>query len=134
MDHLDTGGHGTADGGAGGHGRGHGLGRARTPLLLLGCAAGAFALGGALAANGPNDRGRCVGMFMAARGDGLPQQVAADSKALTVRGTVPCLDAVFAWAPQGPCRVFEDGTVEILVAPMPPCPGGDHYAWIAFPR
>lgn len=97
--------------------------------------AGATFLGGG-AASAP-EPGRCVGMFMAGApgsGGSLPRQIAADSNGLTLRGTVPCAAGVMAWAPQGPCRVFEDGTVEILVSPVPPCPGGDFYAWLAYPR
>jgi hypothetical protein len=39
-----------------------------------------------------------------------------------------------AWAAQGPYRVFEDGTVEFLAAPVPPCQGGNYYVWIGFPK
>lgn len=84
--------------------------------------------------NAPPGRGRCVGMFVDTTGGprGM-RQVPADATNLTVRGTVPCRDGVMAWAAQGPYRVFEDGTVEFLATPVPPCPGGDHYVWIAFP-
>jgi len=105
-----------------------GLGAVATLAVTLLVAAGA--------ASAP-DRGRCVGMFMAgAPGTGgpLPRHIAADATSLTIRGRVPCADNVMGWAPQGPCRVFEDGTVEILVAPVPPCPGGDYYVWLAYPR
>ena len=96
----------------------------------------AVVIGGAAGAPAPvAPSGRCVGMFVAAPGGGgLPRSVAADATNLTVRGAVPCRDAVMAWAPQGPYRVFEDGTVEFLAAPVPPCNGGDFYVWIGFPK
>lgn len=101
-------------------------------VALLALAAGAL-----VASAGPNGapgRGRCVGMFLdGAAGPRGMRQVPADATNLTVRGTVPCRDGVMAWAAQGPYRVFEDGTVEFLATPVPPCPGGDHYVWIAFP-
>lgn len=103
----------------------------------VGAAALAVALGAGTAATGANaaPNGRCVGMFVASPGSGgLPRSVAADATNLTVRGTVPCRDAVMAWAPQGPYRVFEDGTVEFLAAPVPPCNGGDFYVWVGFPK
>ena len=34
----------------------------------------------------------------------------------------------------GPYRAFEDGTVEMLASPVPPCQGGDYYVWISFPK
>jgi hypothetical protein len=80
------------------------------------------------------DHGRCVGMFLDSGGGRVPRQVPADSNGLTVHGTVPCKDSIMAWAAQGPYRVFEDGTVEFLAAPVPPCQGGDYYVWIGFPR
>lgn len=74
-------------------------------------------------------------MFIASPGDGqMPRSIAADSISLTVRGTIPCKDSVSIWSMQGPYRVFEDGTVEFLAAPIPPCPGGDYYVWIAYPK
>lgn len=91
-----------------------------------------------LAARGPTDHGRCVGMFLdqnpGAPGSRLPSNVPASGNNLTVRGTVPCMDSVFAWSPRGPYRAFEDGTIEFLASPVPPCPGGDFYVWIAFPN
>lgn len=113
---------------------------AHRPVIAFALGAVAAIAGTALLAGStPSspDPGRCVGMFMAnspGSVGSLPRQIAADSTGLTIRGTVPCAAEVMAWAPQGPCRVFEDGTVEILVSPIPPCPGGDHYAWLAYPR
>ena len=80
--------------------------------------------------------GRCVGMFMDApgRSGALPDTIPADATNLAVRGTVPCRDQIMGWSPRGPMRVFEDGTVEFLASPVPPCPGGDYYVWIAFPK
>lgn len=81
-------------------------------------------------------RGRCVGMFLDAAGNGARslRQVPADATNLVVHGSVPCREGVMAWSAQGPYRVFEDGTVEFLAAPIPPCPGGDYYVWVAFPN
>ncbi|NBQ16392.1 MAG: hypothetical protein EBU31_17715 [Proteobacteria bacterium] len=75
-------------------------------------------------------------MFLDTGGAGsrVPRSVPADATNLTVSGTVPCKDSVMAWAAQGPYRVFEDGTVEFLAAPVPPCQGGDYYVWIGFPK
>lgn len=90
---------------------------------------------GLAGARGAPGRGRCVGMFLDNfSGARAMRQVPADATNLVVRGTVPCRDGVMAWAAQGPYRVFEDGTVEFLATPVPPCPGGDHYVWIAFPE
>ena len=104
------------------------------PTIAL--SAGILAL--LLAARGPTDHGRCVGMFLdqnpGAPGSRLPSNVPASGNNLTVRGTVPCMDSVFAWSPRGPYRAFEDGTIEFLASPVPPCPGGDYYVWIAFPN
>jgi len=111
--------------------------RWRRPALTIAAIGAAGLALAAGTAGGSSSRGRCVGMFMAGApgsGGSLPRQIAADSNGLTLRGTVPCAAGVMAWAPQGPCRVFEDGTVEILVSPVPPCPGGDFYAWLAYPR
>jgi hypothetical protein len=97
------------------------------------------ALGGLMiASRSESNRGRCVSMFLdpnpGAPGSRLPRNVPAQGTNLIVRGTVPCMNAVVEWSPRGPCRVFEDGTVEFLASPMPPCPGGDVYVWIAFPN
>jgi len=110
----------------------------RSRSLLL---AGVFLLIGMcvlIAAGTTADRGRCVGMFLdpnpGGPGSRLPANIPATGNNLTIRGKVPCMDSVFAWSPRGPYRVFEDGTVEFLASPMPPCPGGDFYVWIAFPN
>jgi hypothetical protein len=101
---------------------------------------GAVLLGAALAARptptiSSANHGRCVGLFLDNGGSSrLPQSVPADATNLTVSGTVPCKDSVMAWVSQGPYRVFEDGTVEFLAAPVPPCQGGDYYVWIGFPK
>ena len=112
-----------------------------TPVLLIATAAvGAVLLGAALAARpsptfASANHGRCVGMFLDNGGSSrLPQSVPADATNLTVSGTVPCKDNVMAWVSQGPYRVFEDGTVEFLAAPVPPCQGGNYYVWIGFPK
>jgi hypothetical protein len=104
-------------------------------LLTLAMSATIVAL---LAARTAADRSRCVGMFLdpnpGGPGSRLPANIPATGNNLTIRGKVPCMDSVFAWSPRGPYRVFEDGTVEFLASPMPPCPGGDFYVWIAFPN
>ncbi len=91
-----------------------------------------------MAARPDGPHGRCVGMFLDPSPGGgssrLPKEVPADANNLTVRGTVPCAGNVMAWSARGPYRVFEDGTVEFLASPIPPCPGGDFYVWIAFPN
>lgn len=73
---------------------------------------------------------KCVGMFAGVE----RRNIAADSKSLTVVGTVPCRDEVMAWATQGLYRAFDDGSVEVLATPTPPCPGGDAYVWIRYPN
>lgn len=104
------------------------------PALLLLPLAGILLL----AARTADSRGRCVGMFLDANpggpGSRLPHTVPTTGSNVVVRGTVPCMNSVMAWSPRGPYRVFEDGTVEFLAAPMPPCPDGDFYVWIAFPN
>jgi hypothetical protein len=105
--------------------------------LALGGAA-AMCLGALLAGARPASTasGRCVGMFLDSpgRAGALPDTIPADATNLVVRGTVPCRDQIMGWSPRGPMRVFEDGTVEFLASPVPPCPGGDYYVWIAFPK
>jgi hypothetical protein len=39
-----------------------------------------------------------------------------------------------AWSSRGTYRVFEDGAIQFLASPMPPCPKGDYYVWIEFPK
>ncbi len=41
---------------------------------------------------------------------------------------------VAAWAMQGVYRAFDDGSVEFLASPVPPCPGEDSYVWIRYPN
>jgi hypothetical protein len=116
--------------------------RAGVLTVTLSAAAAAVLLGafdarpatGAPGAGGA--AGRCVGMFLdpGAGRSKLPDSVPAEGTNLVVRGTVPCMDQVMAWSARGPYRIWEDGTVEFLASPIPPCPGGDHYVWIAFPR
>ena len=88
----------------------------RTPLLAIGVASlagAAIALVLAAAPRGEAAR-RCVGMFVD------PERI-------------PCRDRVLGWAGQGIFRVFDDGTVETLVSPMPPCPEGDFFLWVRYP-
>jgi hypothetical protein len=74
---------------------------------------------------------KCVGIFVS----GERRNVAADSKSLVVVGTIPCAErGVMSWSMQGVYRAFEDGTVEFLASPTPPCPEGDAYVWIRFPN
>ena len=73
---------------------------------------------------------KCVGLFVTNE----KRSVAADAKSLTVIGTVPCIDSVLVWSAQGVYRGFDDGSIEVLAAPMPPCPGGDHYVWLRYPN
>ncbi len=87
----------------------------------------------------PN-HGRCVGMFLDTTSGGgsmyqmLPRQVPADATNLLIIGEIPCRDQVMAWSSRGTYRVFEDGAVQFLASPMPPCPKGDYYVWIEFPK
>lgn len=65
------------------------------------------------------------------------QVFAGTSSQLTIRGEVPCADAVIGWSRVGPVRLWDDGLVECLVIPVPPCPQGDgsvFYAWLGFPN
>lgn len=74
---------------------------------------------------------RCVGVFVT----GDRRTVAADAKSLVVVGTIPCADrGVSLWAMQGVYRAFDDGAVEFLASPIPPCPQGDAYVWIRYPN
>lgn len=75
---------------------------------------------------------KCVAVFVA-EGDRRP--IGADAKALEVIGAVPCAErGVMSWAPKGVYRAFDDGTVEQLASPLPPCPEGDAYVWIRYPN
>jgi hypothetical protein len=64
----------------------------------------------------------------------LPRQVPADATNLLIIGDIPCRDQVMAWSSRGTYRVFEDGAIQFLASPMPPCPKGDYYVWIEFPK
>ena len=87
----------------------------------------------------PN-HGRCVGMFLDTTSGGgsmyqmLPRQVPADATNLLIIGEIPFRDQVMAWSSRGTYRVFEDGAIQFLASPMPPCPKGDYYVWIEFPK
>ena len=107
----------------------------RAPILALAAAS----LGGAaiaLALAGASPRGeaprRCVGMFVDPE---RKRNFIASPNDLTLVDVarIPCRDRVLGWAGQGIFRVFEDGTVETLASPMPPCPEGDFFVWIRYP-
>lgn len=111
--------------------------RVATAVMCMGgiAAIGAAWLSPAFSANSgepaaARDR-KCVGIFVS----GERRNVAADSKSLVVVGTIPCAErGVMSWSMQGVYRAFEDGTVEFLASPTPPCPEGDAYVWIRFPN
>ncbi len=95
------------------------------PLALQANPAPADPLAGSSAAR------RCVGVFVT----GERRTVAADAKSLVVVGEAPCAErGVAAWAMQGVYRAFDDGSVEFLASPVPPCPGEDSYVWIRYPN
>lgn len=74
---------------------------------------------------------KCVGIFVT----GERRSVTADSKSLTVVGEIPCADrGVMSWSMQGVYRAFDDGSIEFLASPMPPCPQGDAYVWVRYPN
>jgi hypothetical protein len=74
---------------------------------------------------------KCVGVFVVAE----KRTIAADTRGLRVLGRPPCGErGVAAWATQGVYRVFDDGAVEFLASPVPPCPDGEVYVWIQFPN
>ena len=74
---------------------------------------------------------KCVGVFVTNE----RRDVAADSQQLVVIGTVPCAGrGVLSWSMRGVYRAFDDGSVEFLASPVPPCPEGDAYVWIRFPN
>ena len=106
----------------------------RTPLLAIGVASlagAAIALVLAAAPRGEAAR-RCVGMFVD------PERkrnfIARPNDLVLVEPErIPCRDRVLGWAGQGIFRVFDDGTVETLVSPMPPCPEGDFFLWVRYP-
>ena len=101
-------------------------------VAIVASAAAILAAGSATAPN----PGRCVAMGLdtSGRESRLPKQVIANATNLTIRGSIPCMDQVMAWTVIGPYRAFEDGTVEMLASPVPPCQGSDYYVWIAFPK
>jgi hypothetical protein len=77
------------------------------------------------------DARRCVGMFVTSD----RKSIAADSASIVVIGKIPCAErGVVAWATQGVYRAFDDGSVELLASPVPPCPGGDVFVWIRYPN
>jgi len=76
----------------------------------------------------------CVGMFCAPAGTNGRKTMPATNTQLTVIGSVPCQEEVGGWALQGIYRVFRDGSVQALATPIPPCPSGDFYVWVAYPR
>jgi hypothetical protein len=88
----------------------------------------------ALAAASPRGEAprRCVGMFVDAERKrnfiGRPHDLE-----LVDLARIPCRENVLGWAGQGIFRVFDDGTVETLVSPIPPCPQGDFFLWIRYP-
>ena len=106
---------------------------------LLGAATATAPIAPSATAAAPN-HGRCVGMFLDTTSGGgsmyqmLPRQVPADATNLLIIGEIPCRDQVMAWSSRGTYRVFEDGAVQFLASPMPPCPKGDYYVWIEFPK
>lgn len=74
---------------------------------------------------------KCVGVFVTNE----RRDVAADSQQLVVIGIVPCAErGIISWSSRGVYRAFDDGSVEFLATPIPPCPGGDAYGWIRYPN
>ncbi|MFM1832239.1 MAG: hypothetical protein RLZZ461_555 [Planctomycetota bacterium] len=71
---------------------------------------------------------RCVGMFVATDREQLP----ADAEWFTVLGEPPCGADVIGWATQGIHRVFDDGSIEVMATPIPPCPGREVVVWIRY--
>jgi hypothetical protein len=75
---------------------------------------------------------RCVGMFVDPERKrnfiGRPNDLE-----LVDLARIPCRENVLGWAGQGIFRVFDDGTVETLATPLPPCPAGDFFLWIRYP-
>jgi len=84
----------------------------------------------AVAATSAASARKCVGMFVSNE----RRQVAADTKGLEIAGGQPCPSGVMTWAQLGVHRVFDDGSVEFLASPVPPCPTGDTYVWIRYPN
>jgi len=79
---------------------------------------------------------RCVAMSFL--DSNLSRRIlAADASQLALRGDVPCAAEVTAWSMVGPIRLWDDGLVECLVIPIPPCTQGNgsvFYAWLGFPN
>jgi hypothetical protein len=74
---------------------------------------------------------KCVGLFVTSE----RKTISADSKSLVVVGTIPFAErGVSSWTTQGVYRAFEDGAVELLASPYPPCPEGDAFVWIRYPN
>ena len=73
---------------------------------------------------------KCVGMFV----DSGRRAIAADSAGITVVGVVPCADRVIAWQTLGVYRAFDDGRIEFLATPTPPCPESNGYVWLSYPN
>ena len=73
---------------------------------------------------------KCVGMFV----DSGRRTIAADVRGLTIVGTFPCANGVAAFGTQGAYRAFDDGSIEFLATPIPPCPDGDVYVWLRYPN
>jgi hypothetical protein len=100
-------------------------------IAAIGAALLAASFGAAHPSEGANRQRRCVGVFVASE----KRTIAADAKGLTVVGDMPCGERpVVAWATQGVYRAFDDGGVEFLATPVPPCPQGDVYTWIRLPN
>ena len=74
---------------------------------------------------------RCVGMFVAPEYRG--QTIPATLNGMKVVGEAPCGGQFLGFAPQGVCRAWDDGSVEMLASPVPPCPGETVWVWLSFP-
>jgi hypothetical protein len=104
------------------------------PLSITVAIASGIALTMALVAASPRAAAprRCVGMFVDPERKrnfiGRPNDLE-----LVDLARIPCRESVMGWAGQGIFRVFDDGTVETLVSPLPPCPQGDFFLWIRYP-
>jgi hypothetical protein len=105
--------------------------------VMIAVAAGAGAALMVLFAAAPAPSGpaaparKCVGVFVS----GERRNIAADLNALFVVGTIPCAArGVVSWSTQGVYRAFDDGSVEFLASPVPPCPEGDAFVWIRYPN
>ena len=72
---------------------------------------------------------KCVGMFV----DSARRGVAVDVPGLTVVGVVPCAGRVISWQTLGVYRAFDDGSIEFLATPTPPCPESV-FVWLRYPN